>query len=504
MHKLFHKLGDKLDKIVSKDTPSSFAPDDIWASPSISEHDIYRYRKQRGINLGSWFTLERWIAESPFCNTRPNCASDLDVARAQDARRILETHWDSWITEGDWQWLSAHGFNTVRIPIGYYHVCGVEPDVLKGTDFAPYGDIYQGAWSRIVNAIKNGRPKHNSFPLDLHAAPGAQNRDAHSGTGTGQVHFWEQSNREATVLVLKVLAAYLHGIANVVGLELMNEPANNDKLQAWYESTIEEVRRASAPPDFPLYVGDAWDGNWYSQWTGKRPDFIVMDHHLYRCFTPGDAQLTGDQHAAIMRDRTKQDLSELSRKAGGNVIVGEWSGALGPSSLGGGNAGEQDRQRRVFVRAQMDAYEATCAGSFWWTYKKGHGWDAGWCARDAVLADIIPKWVGRKRGEEIKDVPEDTKGHALREAMLAAHTNYWGAHGMPNGETWRFEDGFSVGWDDAWLFIQAIPRCSTVSELGFRQRWMKRRASEHAKTRGSGPQLWEFDHGFEQGYNAAL
>jgi glucan 1,3-beta-glucosidase len=88
--------------------------------------------------------------------------------------------------------------------------------------------------------------------------------------------------------------------------------------------------------------------------------------------------------------------------------------------------------------------------------------------------------------------------------MLAAHANYWSVHGMPNGETWRFDDGFSVGWDDAWLFIQAIPRCSTVSELGFRQRWMKRRASEHAKTRGSGPQLWEFDHGFEQGYSAAL
>jgi hypothetical protein len=52
MDKLFHKLGDKLDKIVPKVTPSSFAPDDIWASPSISEHDIYRYRKQMGINLG--------------------------------------------------------------------------------------------------------------------------------------------------------------------------------------------------------------------------------------------------------------------------------------------------------------------------------------------------------------------------------------------------------------------------------------------------------------------
>jgi glucan 1,3-beta-glucosidase len=75
---------------------------------------------------------------------------------------------------------------------------------------------------------------------------------------------------------------------------------------------------------------------------------------------------------------------------------------------------------------------------------------------------------------------------------------------MPNNETWRFEDGFSVGWEDARLFIHAIPQCTSVSELGFRQRWTKRRAGEHARIKGTGPQLWEFEHGFGQGYNSAL
>ena len=223
--------------------------------------------------------------------------------------------------------------------------------------------------------------------------------------------------------MLKVLASHLHAIPNVVGLELMNEPANNDQLQGWYESAIEQLRRTVAPTDFPLYIGDAWDANWYSQWTGKRSDFVVMDHHLYRCFTPGDAKLSGDQHAAVIRDQTKRDISELSRKAGGNIIVGEWSGALGPASLGNGDAGERDRQSRVFVRAQMEAYDVACAGSFWWTYKKGQGWDAGWCARDAVLADIIPKWAGSQRAEGIKDAPEDAKEHALREASGALYVS---------------------------------------------------------------------------------
>jgi glucan 1,3-beta-glucosidase len=75
---------------------------------------------------------------------------------------------------------------------------------------------------------------------------------------------------------------------------------------------------------------------------------------------------------------------------------------------------------------------------------------------------------------------------------------------MSDCEAWRFEDGFSVGWDDARLFIRAIPSCSSVPELGFRQRWIKRRAGEHARNKGPGPHLWEFEHGFEQGYNKAL
>lgn len=36
----------------------------------------------------------------------------------QNARQILERHWDTFITEDDFRWLSEIGINTVRIPIG--------------------------------------------------------------------------------------------------------------------------------------------------------------------------------------------------------------------------------------------------------------------------------------------------------------------------------------------------------------------------------------------------
>ena len=103
-----------------------------------TEETVYRYRKQRGVNLGgylrfserhqepkrhpyrgstgSWFVLERWITDEPFRFAHEPGQSDLDVARGSRARETLEAHWDSWITEDDWAWLAQHGINSVRIP----------------------------------------------------------------------------------------------------------------------------------------------------------------------------------------------------------------------------------------------------------------------------------------------------------------------------------------------------------------------------------------------------
>ena len=71
------------------------------------------------VTVGSWFTLERWISGMPFGQAADLAQSDLDVAKGRDAKRILEEHWDTWISDADWVWLAQHGFNTVRIPVSF-------------------------------------------------------------------------------------------------------------------------------------------------------------------------------------------------------------------------------------------------------------------------------------------------------------------------------------------------------------------------------------------------
>jgi aryl-phospho-beta-D-glucosidase BglC (GH1 family) len=69
------------------------------------------------ISLGSWFVLERWIADTPFQYAFQPAQSDLDVTRCINAKEILERHRDTWIIEEDLVWIAERGINTVRIPV---------------------------------------------------------------------------------------------------------------------------------------------------------------------------------------------------------------------------------------------------------------------------------------------------------------------------------------------------------------------------------------------------
>lgn len=152
-----------------------------------------------------------------------------------------------------------------------------------------------------------------------------------------------------------------------MGIELLNEPNDRDFLPDWYNSVLTDLRGLSQ--DIPLYVADAWHAEKYCPWAGKRTDFTIVDTHLYRCFTEEDRRKYGDQHAAETKGATAVQFREFSKQSRGNLIVGEFSAALGGQPPGA-DAGERDRQCRVFAQAEIALFEETCGGWFFWTLKK--------------------------------------------------------------------------------------------------------------------------------------
>ncbi|KAF8956203.1 glycoside hydrolase superfamily, partial [Flammula alnicola] len=233
--------------------------------------------------------------------------------------------------------IAARSINSVRIPIGYYHLCGVDPTVLHGTDCQPFCEFYSGAWQRVTQAIQ--RVPHIRGLSDLHAAPGKQNNDSHAGTSNKANFFNDPHNEKHTIHVLRSLVNNLHqytnsfdpSLLNIIGIELINEPCppSDHALQAWYSFAISSLR--SLDPSLPIYLGECWRTDVYNDFISHLPTssaLTVLDHHLYRCFTSSDISAAAEDHARSLADpsattpRMLASAVEKSGRAGGGIVIG--------------------------------------------------------------------------------------------------------------------------------------------------------------------------------------
>ena len=155
----------------------AYQPEAVTATlptPNVTLSTIYRYRRQHSVNLGSLFVLESWMVPSLFACAAQPAVSELDVANGWggSARALLERHWDTWITEKDFQWMASIGINTVRLPLGYWHL---PTEHTSGTVYESVGHIYEGAWPRVIRTVSMAADHGIGVLIDLHGAPGSQN-----------------------------------------------------------------------------------------------------------------------------------------------------------------------------------------------------------------------------------------------------------------------------------------------------------------------------------------
>jgi len=341
------------------------------------------------------------------------------------------------------------------------------------------------------------------------------------------LQFFEKANLERTTRVLTVLLSHLltftrtHDppLPNLVGLELVNEPnppvADHRFLQDWYWHTVKALRALGGGDGPVLYIGDSWRTREYAEAVasmGERANagVLALDHHLYRCFTGADQALTATQHAELLRGNndtpsTLADVRTTLARGGGSLVVGEFSAALNPASLHTIPPADHCLAKRTFLEAQLALYERECAGWFWWTYKKQWPGDDGWSLRDAVQSGVFPNWVGLRRSDKLAIADRAgnaQKADAAKKKTLDQHVAWWKKY-PGHYEHWRFEDGFIDGWADAYLFFASSSH-GTASEIGFIAALKKKRTAVHKESKGSSNSLWEYEHGFEQGVEAAL
>jgi glucan 1,3-beta-glucosidase len=333
--------------------------------------------KWRGVNLGGWLALEKWITPSVYAGVRAEDEYTLcqELGKARAVAR-LKQHRETWITAGDFKWMAAHGLSAVRIPVGYA-VAEENPPFISGMETLDW-------------AIRTASAHGIGVLLDLHGVPGSQNGWDHSGR-QGQLG-WHTSkeNIDHSLRIVTDLAARCKGYDNLLGFELLNEPRWDVPLEiikTFYREAYQRVRQHIGKERGAVVIHDAFRPLQWAEFM-REPDYanVILDTHPYQCFTDEDRKR--DLHAQVefaLLERKKL-LDGMKRQL--PCVVGEWSCALPPQSLAGRDGFALDAAMRAFGDAQLINYDTT-RGWFFWTYKTEEG--GAWSFRDCVRRGWLPE-----------------------------------------------------------------------------------------------------------------
>nr|GME19085.1 probable glucan 1,3-beta-glucosidase A [Ipomoea batatas] len=154
------------------------------------------------------------------------------------APKVMREHWDTFIVEEDFKWISNNGLNAVRIPLGWW--IAYDPN--------PPKPFVGGSLKALDNAFKWATKYGLKVLLELHAAPGSQNGFALSASRDGTTG-WGIDSISPTVAVIEFLAARYAKNPSLYSIGLMNEPSlwiSPEAVMSYYRAGYDAVRRHSS------------------------------------------------------------------------------------------------------------------------------------------------------------------------------------------------------------------------------------------------------------------
>mmetsp|Transcript_15406 Transcript_15406/g.30416 ORF Transcript_15406/g.30416 Transcript_15406/m.30416 type:complete len:525 (-) Transcript_15406:58-1632(-) len=348
-----------------------------------------------GVNLGGWLLLERWQCGSLFADyTEAQAPDEFSLSQCLGAAAAAEKigAWrDTWITRSDFEAIKDKGFNSVRLPFGWWTVDGVEEEA--GVDVGPF--VGRGM-KHVDSAVQWAEELGLSVVLDLHSGVGFQS--GHHATGRENPK-WKPSdwNTAATVRVLTIVAERYKGAKSVTGICVINEPSNEvagDVLVAFYRSAYAAIRAAgmvNVDVFFPVYQRSL------SEFTSRSfPDTsmvrAVLDLHMYQCFGGTWTCLTLKQHLARASDGGGHWPGMVEVAAAGQLCaVSEWSLRLPDWDPSYGMFAEWATLNEEQRGAALREYGARQVKQ----YERGNGWFF-WCWKVDVPGEGEPWWSAQQ------------------------------------------------------------------------------------------------------------
>ena len=305
----------------------------------------------RGVNLGGWFIMEKWMSPLDSSNSIADtygAIQELDarfgVAKEQS---LIKTYQTNWITTTDLDDLQSAGFNVVRVPVWW-------------GQFYPINNISNGSWradafERLDWLVSKCAARGLYVIIDMHGVVGGQSLSDDTGRAN-QNTYWNDANAQAnTTFMWKQIATHYKGNSTVAAYDLINEPVGtptNDAAVNAQDNLYKAVR--SVDPDHMIMIEGTF-GSW--NWSMLPPPSqkgwtnVVYEMHEYQY---------SNSSSAGVEAGTDRQVADFNNHASWNVpgIIGEFN------DFGNGSATWQ---------YTTNAYNK--AGLSWtmWSYKATHG-----------------------------------------------------------------------------------------------------------------------------------
>jgi hypothetical protein len=358
--------------------------------------------KIRGVNLGNWLVLEKWMAPQVFEGTTAEDETDLCLQLGEQKYARLKEHRDSYIGVEDFVYMRNRNLTDVRLPVPHFVFGGCEP--------------YVGCIDYVDKAFEWAEAAGLRILIDLHTAPESQNGFDNGGIcGVCKWHT-KRENIDRTLLVLEMLAARYKMSPALYGIELLNEPISEELflktrrnyppsdlarasgscavpievLYDFYSRGYEAVRR-HLDEDKAVMIHDGFRLQaWKDFMRGPAYRNVVLDTHFYVGMgleRPKGGSRDLIHYLKLGLDRYRESLIEMAEYF--PIVVGEWCLAHYPDAAASFTPLERQYAYRAIADTQLFAWEKAL-GWYFWSYKlqaEAPGWDF----RDCVAKGWLPE-----------------------------------------------------------------------------------------------------------------
>ena len=327
-----------------------------------------KYTPFRGVNLGGWLIVEKWLTPSLFSGT--TVQDEWGLSRTAIGRARLRRHRKTFITEQDFAWLQSHGVTFVRLPVPYWAVV--------------HTDEYVSAQKELDWAMKMAEQYGIKVLIDLHAVPGGQNTGDHSGRKGHMEWFERQDYQVQTLSILKVIARRYRDSPALWGIEIMNEPDTKRHvrlLKRFYRQVYRELRQIIRPGTVVVFH-DGFRPLRFAGTLMRRSQYpVMMDVHWYAF-----------PLRRIKKFKTYVRVSGIIRRwllrwlwLWQPVIIGEWSSVLPQRFFDEQPVKNHTALLLQNIAMQHRAY-ARATGMMYWNYKaEGDGmWNYRWLVENEI------------------------------------------------------------------------------------------------------------------------